>query len=253
MAARPTVPLPAQARKIPTAYRALDAHFSPRLLRTARRRQLYHNVASRRPRLKTSQEVGIKGVNTDQLYRRLSSIEVGGFSSPLLGFSASRTGSRRDDDQHTSIVTKLFGNTRSKSGRVARNRDFLLQLQDAGGVRGRFGFGSQGTGSRPRRRKGGDAAANSAPANAFAAFLLDLPNNVSRDSESLTTRHAPLRSSLHQRQMAGDAEAHTRSGAAPRILKPIRRVGRTGRLVEFDPATNTVRVAGFATYRMMWA
>ena len=50
----------------------------------------YHNVAvSQATGLKTSEEVGIKNVNTDSFTDGLSSIEIGGFTSPLLGFLVS--------------------------------------------------------------------------------------------------------------------------------------------------------------------
>ena len=50
----------------------------------------YHNVAiSQAAGLKTSDEVGIKNVNTDDFSNGLTQINIGGFSGPVLGFSAS--------------------------------------------------------------------------------------------------------------------------------------------------------------------
>ena len=61
-------------------------------------------------------------------------------------------------------------------GEWRKNRDILLQTQDAGGSRGHFTFNAVGHRHRrpkPRRLTG--------VANSIASFLLDWPNTVQRD------------------------------------------------------------------------
>ena len=226
--------------------------FSPRLLMDVRVGvNYYHNVAvSQAAGLKTSEEVGIKNVNTDSFTDGLSRIEIGGFSSPMLGFSNSLPWDRGETTTNiTGIVTKLFGNhTLKVGGEWRRNRDFLLQIQDAGGVRGRFGFGSQGTGlAATPGGQAADQAANSAPANAFAAFLLDLPNNVSRDIKIIDnpgTRHRAFFSFVNDKWQVTQ-KLTLDLGLRHEYYRPFTGIAEKGGLSNYDPANNTARVAGF--------
>src|SRR5712692_5659462 len=159
--------------------------FSPTLILEARFGvSWYHNVAtSQAAGLKTSEEVGIKNVNTDDFSSGLTQINISGFSGPVLGFSASVPWDRGETTYVGSgIITKIRGNHTIKAGEeINKNRDFLLQIQDNGGVRGHFDF----NGSRTATPS--DTAAQNGPANAFAAFLLDRPNSVGRDIKVIDT------------------------------------------------------------------
>src|SRR3989441_1041336 len=149
--------------------------FSPTLVLEARfGLSWYHNVATTPAAgLKTSDEVGIKNVNTDDFSSGLTSINISGFSGPVLGFSNSEPWNRGETTYiGSAVITKIKGNHTIKLGEeINKNRDFLLQIQDNGGVRGHFDFNGSRT-SLPS-----DTAAQNGPANAFASFLLDLPSS----------------------------------------------------------------------------
>src|SRR3989442_3150673 len=110
----------------------------------------YHNVAiSQAAGLKTSDEVGIKNINTDDFSSGLTTINIqNGFSTPTLGFSNSLPWDRGETTYVGSgIITKIRGNHTFKFGEeIHKNRDFLLQIQDQGGVRGHFDFNGNRTG-----------------------------------------------------------------------------------------------------------
>jgi hypothetical protein len=100
-----------------------------------------------------------------------------GFTGPTLGFVNSLPWDRGETTYiGSAIATKIWGNHTVKIGEEIRhNRDFLLQIQDQGGVRGHFDF----NGSRTAIPS--DTAAQGGIGNAFASFLLDLPGSVGRD------------------------------------------------------------------------
>ena len=126
----------------------------------------------------SSTDVGIPGANYDDFSSGISRISIGnGFTDPLVGFSNSLPWDRGETTVSVvGMVTKLAGNHTIKIGtEVRHNEDFLLQIQDAGGVRGQFSFNGART-SIPS-----DTAATAGIANAFAAFLLDAPSGIQRD------------------------------------------------------------------------
>jgi len=138
----------------------------------------YHNEALTEAHgLTTSDEIGIRGVNVNAFSSGLTSINIGGYSGPMVGFSASLPWDRSERTISAAVVmTKLKGNHTIKFGGEGRhNRDFLLQVQDRGGPRGAFSFGGAQT-ANPS-----DSRAVNGFANAFAAFLLDPPGSLGRD------------------------------------------------------------------------
>src|SRR5262249_12534093 len=104
----------------------------------------YHNVAvSEGNGLNTSDEVGIQGANLDEFTSGLTTIQINqGFTNPMLGFAASLPWDRSEKTWNlASTFTKIKSNHAIKVGFDLRhNRDFLLQVQDNGGSRGRFQF-----------------------------------------------------------------------------------------------------------------
>lgn len=124
--------------------------------------------------LKTSEEIGIKGANLDAWTSGLSEVRVNGYSSPLVGFSPSLPWAR-------SVTSFGFANTFSKTFTkhivrfgvdIRRERNDLLQTQTFN-PRGLFQYEPGQTGDS------GNTVRNFA--NAWAAFLLDVPNNSGRD------------------------------------------------------------------------
>jgi len=123
---------------------------------------------------KASEAIGIRGVNLDDYTSGLVNIDISGYSNPLVGFAASLPWIRAETNFNlVSNWTKLVANHTVKFGLDARrNRDDLLQTQTFG-PRGRFDFREGQTALR-----GGPKTSF---ANAFASFLLDVPNTYGRD------------------------------------------------------------------------
>ncbi len=124
--------------------------------------------------LRTSEEIGIKGVNVDQWSSGLTEVRINGYTTPVVGFSPSLPWAR-------SVTSFGFVNNFSKTANnhilrfgvdVRRERNDLQQTQTFN-PRGRFEFdpGQTGDAADTRRSFG----------NAFAAFLLDVPNRSGRD------------------------------------------------------------------------
>ncbi len=219
--------------------------FSPSLILEARFGvSWYHNVATTTANgLKTSEEVGIKGINTDDFSSGLTQITIGGFSAPLLGFAASLPWDRGETTYiGTAIVTKIWGNHTLKFGEeVHKNRDLLLQIQDAGGVRGEFGF------SGGRTAILGDNAAIGGIANAFASFLLDLPGTVRRDIKVLDqpgTKHWSFFEFVHDKWQVTQ-KLTVDLGLRHEYYTPLVGLVDKGGLANYNPSDNTVRVAGY--------
>jgi len=125
-------------------------------------------------RKKTSEEIGIRGVNLDDWTSGLTQININGFSAPLVGFSPSLPWARAV----TSFgIVNNFSKTFSKhivrfGVDIRRERNDLLQTQ-AFNPRGRFEYAPGQTGDSADTRRNF--------ANSFAAFLLDVPNQSGRD------------------------------------------------------------------------
>ncbi|MGH7184741.1 MAG: TonB-dependent receptor domain-containing protein, partial [Pseudomonadota bacterium] len=225
--------------------------FSPRLIMELRFGvSTYGNQAvSQGHGLKTSDEVGIRNVNNDEFTSGLTQIRIPGFGNPanvndpLLGFSISLPWDRGETTTSiTGVVTRLFGNhTLKAGGEWRRNRDFLLQLQDNGGVRGRFIFGGAQTGLPS------DGASLNGLGNAFAAFLLDAPGSIGRDirvNDQPGTRHWALFSFIQDKWQVSP-KLTLDLGLRHEFYRPFTGIVGKGGLSNYDPATNTVRVAGF--------
>ena len=195
----------------------------------------YHNEAlSTGTGLDSSTEVGIPGANYDEFSSGISRISIGnGFTDPMVGFSPSLPWDRGEETfSVVGMLTKITGNHTVKVGtEVRHNEDFLLQIQDAGGVRGQFQFNGART-SIPT-----DSAATSGIANSFASFLLDAPSLVQRDIKvTRPAGHQALgRVRLRPGQVAGDPEAHRRPRPPLGVLHAARRHRGPGRPLDLQP------------------
>jgi hypothetical protein len=98
-----------------------------------------------------SEALRIKGVNLDRWSSGLTTISVGGYADPLLGYVNSIPWNRAETNiDLVSNWTKIHSNHTIKFGvDVRRLRDELLQTQDAGGPRGQFSFGNNQTTPHP--------------------------------------------------------------------------------------------------------
>jgi len=122
-----------------------------------------------------SKTLGITGVNLDPFTSGMTAIDVqGGFSSPMIGYSASMPWDRGETNINAvTNWTKIHRNHTFKWGvDVRRLRDDLVQAQSFG-PRGVFKFGTTTTTN--------STTAKTSRGNNFAAFLLDAPTEVGRD------------------------------------------------------------------------
>lgn len=212
----------------------------------------YHNQAFTDAGLeKTSEDVGIRGVNINDFSAGITSIFIGGtgagslYSPPVVGFSASLPWDRSERTTEVSTVfTKSMGNHTVKwGGNLRHNRDFLLQVQDRLGPRGGFEFNGQQT-AIPT-----DNAALNGFANSFASFLLDVPGRVGRDLTVVDpgTRHWGVFSFVHDKwQMTPNITIDL--GLRHEYYTPLVGLADTGGLANYDPATNSILVAGYGDY-----
>jgi hypothetical protein len=203
----------------------------------------YHNVTSTEDNgLTTSTEIGIPGANLDEYTSGLSQINIGGYSGPVLGFSASQPWDRSEKTWNVATtLTRLLNTHTVKFGGEWRNNvDVLLQTQDAGGPRGNFNFNTSGTGVPSE-------SASLGVANSFASFLLDWPNGVQRDLKVIDqpgTKHWATALFVHDKWQAR-SNVTVDLGLRWEYYNPLEGIEGKGTLANYDPATNTIRVAGY--------
>ncbi len=206
----------------------------------------YHNVAvSQADGLKTATDVGIPGVNLDNFSSGLTTINITGFTGPVLGFVNSLPWDRGEKTYlGTAILTKLFGNHSLKFGEEIRhNRDLLLQIQDQGGVRGQFSFNGGRTATPS------DTAAQNGLANAFASFLLDAPSGYSRDLKVLDqvgTQHYSF-AAFFQDNWQATQKLTVNLGMRHEYYTPLVGLVDKGGLSNYNPSNNTELVAGYGS------
>jgi len=193
--------------------------------------------------LTTSQDIGIPGANLDDYTSGLSQFTINGYSDPILGFAASQPWDRSEKTWNVvSSMTKLMNrHTLKFGGEWRKNRDILLQTQDAGGSRGRFAFNASGTGSPA------ETASLSGIANPLASFLLDWPSTVQRDLkvvEQPGTRHWAVATFIQDKwQVRSNVTVDL--GLRWEYYHPLVGVEGKGTLSNYDPLTNTLHVAGY--------
>src|ERR1700674_2926171 len=140
----------------------------------------YHNEAHNSDYgTNTSTTLGIPGVNLDKtITSGIVGVTInGGFSNPLIGFSASLPWVRSETNiDFANTWTKLLGNHTVKFGAdLRRVRDALLQEQTFS-PRGLYTFADGQT----ALNTGGGSTITSF-GNDFASFLLDVPGQAGRD------------------------------------------------------------------------
>ncbi len=203
----------------------------------------YHNQAlSAGNGLRTAADIGIRNANIDDWTSGMTSMDVSGISSPMVGFANSLPWDRSERTvEFVTVFTKVKGNHTIKFGEDLRhNRDFLLQTQDNGGPRGQFQFRASQTASAA------DSASQNGFANAFASFLLDAPSRVARDLKVVDsgTRHWAYFTFI-QDKWAVSPKVTVDLGLRHEFYTPLIGLADQGGLSNYDPATNTLQVAGY--------
>jgi outer membrane receptor protein involved in Fe transport len=117
-------------------------------------------------------------VNLDAWTSGLVNVDISGYSNPVVGYSASLPWVRAETNFNiVNAWTKTWGSHTSKWGAdIRRLRDDLLQTQTQN-PRGVFRYRQNQTSCSSNCSAGTTAGM----ANAFAAFLLDVPNDIGRD------------------------------------------------------------------------
>jgi hypothetical protein len=204
----------------------------------------YHNVTSTTGNgLTTGTEIGIPGANLDEYTSGIPYINVGSYGDPLVGFSASQPWDRSEKTWNvTTTLTKLMNtHTLKLGGEWRHNRDMLLQTQDAGGPRGRFNFTTSGS-TVPS-----ELSSTVGVANALASFLLDWPAVVQRDLKVIDepgTKHIGTFLFVHDKWQAR-SNVTVDLGLRWEYYSPLVGLEGKGTLSNYDPSTNTIRVAGY--------
>ena len=206
----------------------------------------YHNTTvTTGDGLTTSTDIGIPGANLDAYTSGLSQINIGGYTGPLLGFSASQPWDRSERTWNvvTSLTRLMQSHTIKIGGEWRKNKDVLLQTQDAGGPRGNFGFGAAGTGSPA------ETASLSGLANPFASFLLDWPDTVQRDLKVIDqpgTKHWAMATFVQDKWQVRP-QITVDLGLRWEYYRPLEGIEGKGTLANYDPSTNSIQVAGYGS------
>jgi Carboxypeptidase regulatory-like domain len=139
----------------------------------------YHNEARNTDYgTNTSSSLGIPGVNLNPITSGIVGVTInGGFSNPLIGYSASLPWIRAETNiDFANTWTKILGNHTLKfGGDLRRVRDALLQEQTFS-PRGLYTFSDGQTALNT-----GSGTSKTSFTNDFASFLLDVPNQAGRD------------------------------------------------------------------------
>jgi len=187
--------------------------------------------------LKTSEEIGIPGVNLDEWSSGLVEIRVDGYSQPVVGFSPSLPWAR-------SVTTfgivnnfsKTFSTHVMRFGMDIRRERNDLQNTQTFNPRGRFEFAQGQTGDAADSRR--------SFANAFAAFLLDQPNIAGRDLALLFPARREINYNLYFQDKWQVSRKLTIDLGLRWEFQPAGRPRFPGGYSNYNPENNTLELAG---------
>ena len=135
----------------------------------------YHNVAETYDvGTNAAEAIGIKGANLDRFTSGLTTMTVGGYADPLVGYSVSLPWDIGENSLNfVTNWSKLLRNHTIKFGvDIRRGRDDRLQVDIGGSVRGAYTFGNQQTAI--------PGSTVLSQVNSLASFLLDVPSLFQR-------------------------------------------------------------------------
>lgn len=186
---------------------------------------------------KATEELGIPGVNISEFTSGLTSIQIDGFSSPMVGYAASLPWIYAET--HFNVVnnwTKIVRQQTIKWGAdIRRYRDDEFN-GEVFGVRGAFRFrdGVTARNGDPRTSFG----------NAFASFLLERPNQYGRDLPVIfpTMRQTAVLSYVQDKWQV-TRRLTLDLGLRHEAILPIS-AAQPSQLSNYNPFDNTLRVAG---------
>jgi hypothetical protein len=222
--------------------------WSPTFISEVRAGIMYYRNDARNAdiNLRTSEELGIPGVNVSDFTGGISQININGFTNPTVGYAASLPWERGETNLNFIVNnTAILGNHTVKFGvDYRRNRDELLQNQTFN-PRGLFSF-TEGTTVLAVRNAAGALTTGSAQsfANSFASFLLDTPNSLGRDLPLIfpTFLQRPFFSYVQDKWQV--TSRLTLDLGLRHELWPPPVPRSVGGFSNFDPFTNSLEVAG---------
>ena len=186
-----------------------------------------------------SAAVGIPGVNVSPFTSGLATVNISGYSGTVVGFNNSYPWDRGETNIDVSDnTTRILGNHTLKFGvEVRRVRDDLTQGQTYG-PRGVFNYSDGQTALNAPNAKSGFG-------NSFASFLLDLPDSTGRD---VNVNSASWRQTLYFAYLQDTWQATPKLTLTYGLrweLYPPATPSTTGGFSQYDPATNSLHVAGY--------
>src|SRR5258705_9445198 len=204
----------------------------------------YHNEAHNADfGTNTSQTLGIPGVNLDKITSGIVGITInGGFSNPLIGFSASLPWIRSETNiDFANTWTKILGNHTVKFGvDLRRIRDALLQEQTFS-PRGLYTFNDGQTALNT-----GAGASKTSFSNNFASFLFDVPGQAGRDLATFFPNYRAWQFfSFVQDKWLVTPKLTADIGLRWEFYPPATPVQQGG-FSNYDPTNNTLRVSGYS-------
>ncbi len=199
----------------------------------------YNNIASQTDYgKKDSEAVGIPGININEFTSGMVSIDLGGYSNPLVGYSASLPWVRAETNiNFVNTWTKIAHNHTIKWGiDIRRLRDCLLQDQTFS-PRGRYTFRTGQTSVT------GSPGGTGLP-NDVASMLLSVPSDVARD---VNTYFPSLRGTNIFSFIADQWQVSPRLTASIGLrweLYPPMTPEHAGGFSNYNPFDNTLVIAG---------
>ncbi len=185
----------------------------------------------------TADQVGIKGANISQFTSGLTGIDITGYTNPIWGNSTAMPWIRFETNWNlVNNWTKIVGNHTLKFGFDGRlNRDGLLTT-NIYSVRGQYRFRAGQTSLNGDSRNGF--------ANAFAAFLLDVPADYGRDLTVVFPEYIqkPFFTYVQDKWQVG--KKLTLDIGLRHEFWPPATPRKAGGFSNYDPATNSLVLAG---------
>jgi hypothetical protein len=203
----------------------------------------YHNEAHNTDfGTNTSETLGIPGVNLDPITSGIVGITInGGFSNPLIGYSASLPWIRSETNiDFANTWTKIVGNHTVKFGvDLRRIRDALLQEQTFS-PRGLYTFNDGQTALNT-----GAGASKTSFNNNFASFLFDVPGQAGRDLATFFPNYRAWQFfSFVQDKWVVTPKLSADIGLRWEFYPPATPVQKGG-FSNYDPTNNTLVVSGY--------
>jgi len=216
----------------------------------------YHNEAHNSDYgTNTSTTLGIPGVNLNPITSGIVGITInGGFSNPLLGYSASLPWIRSETNiDFANTWTKILGNHTVKFGAdLRRIRDALLQEQTFS-PRGVYTFSD---GQTARKCAAGDVSPGCPAAggesktsftNDFASFLLHVPSQAGRDLATFFPNYRAWQFfTFAQDKWLVTPKFSADLGIRWEFYPPATPVAKGG-FSNYDPTNNTLVVSGYGS------